>query len=170
LEDDAIPEFDYRVCLAPLLSLAVNVVAQVVALKATRGRFLRSVALGAAAGEVFFLALTLPNLQSGQGLPYILVVQPAYIAGALCYFAFASMNASSLRIRMLEELRAAGGKAPQSRILGSHDGRAVRLGRIERLVHSGILVKDGDFYRSGKTPLLHVAHGLDMLRRFLLGK
>jgi len=160
-------EFNFWVLLSPLLALAVNVVAQVIALKTVHGQFFLSVVIGAVVGEIFFLALGVPTLTTSTAVPYILVVQTAYLGASLCYFAFVGLNASSLRIRILEELRAAGGKAPQREILGSYDGQAVRRARMERMSRSGYLVKNGEIYYSGKKLLVYVAYFYDGLRKFL---
>jgi len=161
-------EFNVWVTLSPILALAVNVAAQIVASRTVCRRLLLSVLAGAAAGEVFFLALGLPTLTPDTRLPFILVVQPAYIAASLCYLVFLGLNASSLRIRMLEELRAAGGKAPLREIMGRYDGQTVRQARLKRMSRHGLLIQDGDVYRSGKSPLIYFAYFQDGLREFLL--
>lgn len=93
-----------------------------------------------------------------------------YLALAFCYFNFVNLTVASLRIRLLEGLREAGGSAPTGEILAGYNSRQVVATRLERLLAAGHLVeKKGRLY-SGRWPFLFVARVFDGLRWFILGR
>ena len=95
----------------------------------------------------------------------------AYLALAFGYFNFVNMNVASLRIRMLQELLACGGRMSKEQLLGCCGAREVAALRIARLVRGGHLLEEQGRFRSGKAArFLRLARIFDAARWIILGK
>ncbi|MGO9108221.1 MAG: hypothetical protein ACLP9L_03215 [Thermoguttaceae bacterium] len=92
-----------------------------------------------------------------------------YSGLAFGYFCFVNLNIASLRIRMLQELLAAGGSLPKDRLLACYNTEKVIALRISRLVRGRHLLQDQDRVYSGKRHFLFVSRVIDILRWIILG-
>lgn len=91
-----------------------------------------------------------------------------YLALAFGYFNFVNLTVASLRIRLLEDLLAAGGGKPADTVMAAYDSRQVVSLRLDRLVRGGHLVEKDGRLHSGRLPFLIVARIFDGLRLFIL--
>lgn len=94
----------------------------------------------------------------------------AYVALAFGYFNFVNLTVASLRIRLLEEIREAGGALSAETLTAAYSSREVVAVRIERLVQGGHLVEKGGRLHSGRLPFLLVARIFDGLRWGIIGR
>lgn len=158
------------ITLSPLISLFTNFLIQTIALKTIcKKGVISSVILGAIGGEIFFLFIVcFLDLRSGTLGKYIFLGQIAYLCTAFCYFAFINLNTTSVRIRILEELRSVGGQAPLKTIMDIYGSREIVKTRLNRMTFAGLLFEDNGRYYIGKKYPLLVARFMDSLRAFLL--
>ena len=102
------------------------------------------------------------------GFPLMNLV--AYLALAFCYFNFVNLGITSLRIRMLQEVLARGGRMSKANLLACYNtGRMVEL-RITRLIEGGHLVERNGRLQVGKGRFLLLARIFDALRRIVFGR
>lgn len=163
------------IVVAPVVGLIANCVAQVTLAKAfpARGPY-GSLATGILVGFVVSAAFTAGALQAGgyrmtDCIAFHVLNVCSYLALAFGYFNFVNLTIASLRIRLLGELKAAGGALDRSRLLESYDTRKVIDLRIDRLVRGGHLRETDGFYSIGKRRFLAVALVYDCLRRLVIG-
>jgi len=167
---------DALTALSPLLATAVNVVVQVVVLRASGGvRFRASLLTGFLAGGLALAALlwTVSCGACARDLAgHALLAGGAYAGLGFCYFAFLNLNQASLRIRMLKELHAAPGETlPLGDLLARYHAGHILDERLDRLLGSGQLVLRADRYYSGpRSEFLVLARFLNLLKRMLLGR
>jgi hypothetical protein len=150
--------------LSPVAGLAVNCFSQMVFVLSTRMSLLKSIVLSTITGEVGLVLISVPYLT----WKWFVVSQVAYLAASFCYFAFVNLNATSLRIRILEELRVMGGRASLRSLMTVYGGEDVLQARIDRLIRSGMLLRRGDRLYVAKHYPLYVARFMDALRNLLL--
>lgn len=150
--------------LSPVLGLCVNVLVQITLKMKTQMRLLQTVAIGYLCGQIAFLCLALPMLD----WVWCAIGIGAYMAASFCYFGFVNLNATSLRIRILEELRDAGGSMAVKELLEHYGGKAVLQARLQRLVRSQLLIRRGNTFFVGKKYPLYAARILDALRFLIL--
>jgi len=164
------------VALAPVIGLAVSGVVHVAAARLIRGRGpYPPLALGCLAGIAATLAITLTAcIREAAAVADTIALASlngvAALALAFCYFNFVNLTMASLRIRLLEEIRASGGAVSTKTLTGAYNSREVVAIRLRRLVEGGHLVeKDGRLHR-GRLPFLIVARIFDGLRWFIFGR
>lgn len=161
--------------MSPFIGLAAYCLSQVMAARSGRWKSpYSSLALGAFVGcalTVLVAAIAIHGMRS-QGLDvvgYASISVATYLALAFGYFNFVNLTVASLRIRLLEEILAAGRPVSRSRLLALYNSASVSAIRLLRLVQGGHLVeKDGRLF-VGKARFLVVARIFDVLRWFILG-
>lgn len=152
--------------LSPILGLCINVIVQILLNITTKMSLLRTVLLGFFCGQTAFMFIALPELK----ISWFIVANIAYIAASFCYFGFVNLSATSLRIRILEELSEAGGRLSVTKLLERYGGQAVFAARIQRLLQSKLLILRGNSLHVGKKYPLYAAKLLDALRSLILGR
>ena len=164
------------VVAAPVLGLASYCIAQIFVARLAPSRSpYHSLALGFVCGLLVVMAISgwgvgAMAISLSDGTGYLLLNALTYLALAFGYFNFVNLTVASLRIRLLEEIRASGGAVSTKTLTGAYNSREVVAIRLRRLVEGGHLVeKDGRLHR-GRLPFLIVARIFDGLRWFIFGR
>lgn len=161
--------------LAPIAALAVNVIAQVLAVRMGQGRhFLRAVAAGFVVGAVALLAAeTLFPVASEPREVWMIglfVNLPLYAGLSYCYFTFANLGQSSIRIRIYDEIERQPDGISAAQIAQEYDEAALMENRLQRLLESGDLVLREGRYFLGRARLVGIANVIFWIKRLILGK
>lgn len=164
------------VVAAPIIALGVYCIAQIaVARMSPGGSPYRSLAVGFLIGLLAVVvvaawaeSLMAVSLQDRVG--YFVLDLLAYLALAFGYFNFVNLTVASLRIRLLEELRDAGGILATSSLMSAYDSSQVVAIRLERLVRGRHLVEKDGRLHAGRLPFLIVARIFDCLHWFIIGR
>ena len=162
--------------LVPVVALAVNVAAQILFFRATRGtHFMRSIIGGCLAGlgalavlsvvKVSVVGLSFSELANG-----LLVDAPVYFALSYCYYNFVQLGQTSVRIRLYTEIAARPAGMASGDIARLYNEEALMQLRVERLVESGDIVQRGGRYFVGRRRLVWVARIIFAGKRLLLGR
>ena len=161
----------------PIAALALNVMVQITSFRIARGRhFLRSVALGFFAGAIALVIFQVLECRStgtrdNQLVESLLLVNlPIYTALAYCFFNFANLGQSSVRVRIYEEIASSPSGVPVSQITREYDDETILCMRLNRLLESGDLVEREGRLHIGRSRLITVAGVIFALKRFVLGK
>ena len=163
------------VVLTPVLGLAAYCLGQIAVARGMPGRgpyhslrigfVLGLVVVGAVAGwAAGRMEVTPADRVASLALDLL-----TYLALAFGYFNFVNLTVASLRIRLLEELLAAGGGKPADAVMAAYDSRQVVALRLDRLVRGGHLVEKDGRLHSGRLPFLIVARIFDGLHWFIIG-
>ena len=166
---------DFPIILAPVAALATNVISQVLVVRLQKGRhFLRSLATGFLIG-----ALTLAGLEilfqnaTGGAFSFwqsVAVNLPLYAGLSYCYFHFANLGQSSIRIRIYSEIAKESDGVGILHILTDYDENRLIQMRLQRLIESGdIKEKDGSYF-IGRARLVLIAKLIFAAKRFILGR
>jgi len=115
------------------------------------------------------VALTRLELPIADRLSLLGLSLVAYLALSFGYFNFVNMNLTSLRIRMLLELRDAGGDLSEERLASCYNTDQVIALRMARLIRGGHLVERDGRLTVGKRRFLFLARCFDVLRQVILG-
>jgi hypothetical protein len=167
---------DYLPLLTLVGAVATNVFAQIIAVRARRGRcFLRSIMEGFAIGFFTLLLLDLILFSSGavdrDGLLAVCFVDvPAYAALSYCYFTLAYLGQSSIRIRMYDEIASSRDGITVRDMSFRYDDVSLLEMRLQRLIESNDIVeRDGRFF-VGRARLVRIGRIIVATKRVLLGK
>lgn len=161
--------------LSPILGLAVNCVVHVVLARANGPSYpYRSIVRAGFTGLVVVIAVSssLPAPASetqADAAASILLSVVTYAALAFGYFSFVNLCLTSLRIRILQELRNAGGSLPAVTLQSLYGNDDLVVVRLQRLVTGGHLVQRNNVLYSAHSPFLVIARLFDFLRWFVLG-
>jgi hypothetical protein len=161
--------------IAPVAALAINVLGQIVIFRLQRGRhFLRSIALGfLLGGAALMIAQCLypPGPDPMEAWTKALLVNlPVYGALSYCFFNFANLGQSSIRIRIYARVRARPGGVSVSEIAQEYNEASLMEMRLQRLVESGDLVLRDGRYHLGRKRFVPIAHTIFWIKRLILGK
>ena len=166
----------FVVVAAPVIGLATACVAHLILARSLRGRGpYPPLVIGLGVGAVAAAACALGPL-TGKSTPIAdiaalqIVDGAAYLALAFGYFNFVNLTIASLRIRMLEEIRAADRPLGKADLLARYDTDTVVETRIERLVRGGHLVDRDGRLVTGRRTFLVVARLFEALRGAILGR
>jgi len=162
--------------LCPILALAVNVITQVLAFRATRGaHYFRSIVQGVLAG-LLFLAVFEALFEAGAGsfgglvATTLLVHAPTYLALSYCAYNFIQLGQTSIRIRMYAEIASQPSGVSVEEMKREYNDQAMMQARLRRLIESGdIIEKDGRYF-VGRRRLVVISDIIVAAKRFLLGK
>ena len=162
--------------LIPLLGLAIDVLSQLVLSRITRPaghvrkQFLSfGVGLAVAAGS---LLAALPGRRLGPAdlAGYLLLGILTYAFLGFCFFNVINLNVSSMRIRMVMEIRRQHPHPVPVAALRARYGMAEVLdARLRRLESGRQITRRGDRYYLRGGAVLRIAHFFSGLRSFLLG-
>jgi hypothetical protein len=161
--------------IAPVAALAINVLGQIVIFRLQRGRhFLRSIAMGfLLGGAALMIAQCLypPGSDPTEAWTKALLVNlPTYGALSYCFFNFANLGQSSIRIRIYAKVMARPGGVLVSEIAQEYNEASLMEMRLRRLVESGDLVLRDGRYRLGRKRFVPIAHTIFWIKRLILGK
>lgn len=164
------------VVLTPVFGLAAYCVAQIAIARTWCDRSpYHSLSLGFVCGLLAVCAaaawsLSRMDIALRDRVGYFVLDVLTYLALAFGYFNFVNLTVASLRIRLLEELLAAGGSLPRDQLLGCYNSRTVAELRLDRLVRGGHLEEHDGRLRVGKVRFLVVARIFDALHRLIIGR
>ena len=172
-----IDPIDHRplIVLAPVVGLAAYCASHVIAARIISGRSpYPALGVGALIGLATAVVVTLVACSRDavpliDTLALVIVNTVASLAFAFGYFNFVNLTVASLRIRILEELHAAGGGLPRSTLLDRYGTQSVADLRLERLLGGGHLVERNGRLHTGHLQFLLVARIFDSLRWLILG-
>ncbi len=166
----------YSSLLAPLISMGVNVIAQVLMVRARQGgKFLRSIIEGFGIGLIALIAMeSMPRGESGfatGGTALLFLVNiPMYGCLSYCYFGLANLGQSSIRIRIYAELASNSKGVSCIELLQRYDEDALMKLRIHRLLETGDLIERNGRYFVGRRRLVLLGNFMTALKVFMLGK
>lgn len=161
---------------APVIGLAAYCLAQILAARSMPGSSpYRSLKIGFVFGLI--VAITVGGWGVGRmtlspqdRTGYLMLTLLTYLALAFGYFNFVNLTVASLRIRLLEEIREAGGALAADSLKATYNSREVVALRLQRLIQGGHLVEKNGRLHSGRLPFLIVARIFDVLHRFIFGR
>lgn len=163
-------------CLVPLIALLANAISHIIFFRLTGGRSLMTSGIKALLAGLCLLLITdlwlankaQPDLNS---LPQILLVHfPIYFALSYCYYNFAQLGQTSLRVNLLRILLTRPDGIPVASLIKEHgDQQAIPL-RVKRLVTTGDLIHKEGVLTVGRSRLVRTGQILFGLKRFLLRK
>lgn len=168
--------FGYIHALVPLISLAVNVLSQVIIARYIPGwGLLNSLFSGFVSGAVFLCALecylfsALPK-SAGDSISVFIGNFIAYSSLGYCYFHFVNLGETARRIRIIRELYASRSGLSMREITGRYGAGEIIARRMSRLLKNGqIVLKDGA-YRIGRKDMLIVSRIIFAMKMILSGK
>jgi len=163
------------VVAAPVIGLATYCISQILIARIAPGRSpYHSLKLGFVCGLLGVTAIagwgvSRMAVAVQDRIGYLVLDMLTYLALAFGYFNFVNLTVASLRIRLLEEIRAAGGALPAESLKAVYNSREVVAIRLQRLVQGGHLVEKDGRLHSGRLPFLIVARIFDGLHWFIFG-
>ena len=166
---------DAAAALLPFAGLAVDVVVQVLVLRAG-ARFGRSLAAGFAAGAAAMAALLCLPAFAGCGGDsgregISLLVYGAYVGFGFGYFSFLNLNQASLRVRIMKELLAEGGSMAMDELLQRYNADHILDARLARLLEGRKIHQQRGVYLGGpRSEFLRLARLLDVLKLVTTGR
>lgn len=166
------PEWFYL--LSPIAALAVMVVVQAVVLRLRRGeQFFGSVVVGFVVGLLVVLALQAVLLlvfsRNLDRWVLALVANPAiFVMLAYCFYNFINLGHASIRIRIFKECDDRGGFITREELRAVYDDELIREARLQRLLESGDVVREGDRWKLVNPRLVTVAKMVFGLKNFVL--
>jgi len=161
--------------LLPFVGLGVNVLVQVLVLRASSGaRFRGSLVAGFAAGAAAMAALlALPAFdgvdpgRSGTAL----LAAGAYLGFGFGYFSFLNLNQASLRVRIMKELLTEGDSLSLADLLQRYNAEQILEARLSRLLEGGQIRRQREVFLSGpRADFLRLARLLDLLKLVVTGR
>jgi len=164
------------VVMAPVLGLAAYCLAQILIARSMPGRGpYYSLKLGFIGGLIAAMVVSgwgvgRMTISPQDRVGYVVLNLLTYLALAFGYFNFVNLTVASLRIRLLEEVREAGGALPADALKAAYNSGGVVAIRLERLVQGGHLVEKDGRLHVGKLPFLIVARIFDGLHWFIFGR
>ena len=169
-------DVSWLLVLAPVLGLTLDCLTHVAVcrMSSLRNQYqaLTAAFLAGLAGPTIatIAAMRLMNAALADTAAMLALNVLTYLALAFGYFNFVNVSIASLRIRMLAELRDAGGPLPRERLLADYNSEHVLALRLARLTRGGhLLEKDGRFYQGPAIKFLLLARVFDLLRWIVLG-
>lgn len=160
----------FFIVAAPLVGLAASMVAQVVVhLLLPRKPIVVSYAAGFLCGAIVSL-LTLSAFQVALGWADAVVCLLTFGGLNYCYSNFVNLNFTSLRIRLLKELMAAGGRESITEIARQYGSDAILQRRLARLVEWGQLCESGGRFTAIEGSFLRLAQFFTVLKKVALGR
>ena len=161
--------------IAPVAALAINVLEQIVVFRLQGGRhFLRSIALGFfLGGAALMIAQCIypPGPDRFEAWSKALLVNlPCYAALSYCFFNFANLGQSSIRVRIYAKVAARADGVSVLEIAREYNEAMLMEMRLQRLVESGDLVLRDGRYFLGRTRFVPIAKVIFWIKRLILGK
>jgi len=167
----------YLQLMIPIMSLAVNVVIQILRFRITPGRgLLKSVVEGFIGGLLYVLMIEIyiQRYLFPSPFPEFIFMTIAntiiYAACGYCYFHFINLGETARRIRVLRELYECDGALSMQEILQRYHAKEIvekRLGRLLR--NNQVMYRDGRYYTK-KSVMMVIAHIIVVLKWILLGR
>ena len=160
----------------PIISLMVNVIVQITALRRIVSLgLLKSIYVGFLAGATCVLVVDsliffyLP-IFFADWVFNIITNLIIYSALGYCYFHFINLGETARRIRILREIYDSGGSLSIDEILEKYNAKEIREKRLSRLLNNQqIVYKDGRYF-IGNPTFLFIARAIVIMKLILLGK
>jgi hypothetical protein len=161
--------------IAPVAALAINVLGQIIVFRLQGGRhFLRSIALGfLLGGAALMIAQCVwpPDPNPIEAWSKALLVNlPCYAALSYCFFNFANLGQSSIRVRIYAKVAARSDGVSVLEIAREYNEAMLMEMRLQRLVESGDLVLRDGRYFLGRQRFVPIAKVIFLIKRLILGK
>jgi hypothetical protein len=99
-----------------------------------------------------------------------LVNAPIYFCLSYCFFNFANLGQSSIRIRIYSKILESPQGARIETILEEYNETDLAKTRLQRLFESGDLISNGTECHIGRRRLVKIGAPIFFLKKFLLGK
>ena len=155
---------------SPLLGLAGSVPVQVVAhWLMPRKPIVLSYAAGFLCGVFLSLVSLFAFRPSANGADVVICLL-SFGGLNYCYSNFVNLNFTSLRIRLLKELRGSGGRESLERIASKYGSEAILKRRLARLVEWGQLEDENGSFTAKNGSFLALAHLFTVLKKLILGR
>jgi hypothetical protein len=164
------------VVIAPLAGLALYCGSHLlVSRRMDRRRPYRPLTIGflvgfAGAWAVTGGALATMQIARADALALLSLNSLGYLALAFGYFNFVNLNITSLRIRVLHEMREAGGALSRSDLLAHYDSDQMINLRLQRLIEGGHLREAEGRLFIGRHRFLLTARCFQLWRWIIVGK
>jgi hypothetical protein len=161
--------------IAPVAALAVNVLGEIVVFRLQGGRhFLRSIVLGFLLGGVALVVAQCiypPDSEPFEAWAKALLVNlPCYAALSYCFFNFANLGQSSIRVRIYARVAARADGVSVAEIARDYNEAMLIEMRVQRLMESGdLLLRDGRYFL-GRNRFVPIARLIFGIKRLILGK
>ena len=156
--------------LAPLFSLAINVIAQIIVAHLV-SRILPAILSGFVCGFVANLSLmgSLFAVSRMNFLEDMCISLLTYLALSFCFFAFLNLNTTSVRVRIVRELlRQKEGGLSTDTLMSRYSPQEFMKRRMKRLEESGqIIMRDGKWVLRSRRLLVFVVVS-SALRRLII--
>ena len=135
--------------------------------------YVRSVCLAFAAGLAVVIGLELATLgarHSGAADRLILAVGDLALYACLAYLFFYVVNTgeSSIRVRILREIAEARDGISEQALLQAYNERVILVGRLQRLLQGGRVIRHGDRYFLQARGMVLMAWFFQVLKQILL--
>jgi hypothetical protein len=162
--------------LVPYFALAVNALAFLCHSRiAVNARFLSRISIGFTFGSVVLvgfqvLSLTKPSLFTDRNAWVVAREWITYAPLAFCFYCFAQLGESSVRVRIFSELINNPKGLKKEDITRIYNEKAMIQFRIDRLTHSGDLKCDQGVFTIGRMRLVLVSTIIFGLKRLFLQK
>jgi hypothetical protein len=165
----------WTITIAPLAGLVFAVLTQIAAVHVSRGKVGASIIIGIIAGlAVTIAAIALgraeaPGATGGFVDAWLLGIA-TYLALAFGFWAFLNLNITSIRIRLLRQLRRAGGHMPLSDMAVFYTPAERLRRRLERLEKGGQIRCEDGRWRLRSWQVLAIARCVEAWRSFILSR
>jgi len=162
--------------LAPVFALGCNVMVQIIRFRLARGtHFIESIISGFLAGLVALALLEITRYTlSGAGCHVeddaLFIHVPTYIALSYCFYNFAQLGQTSIRIRLYVEIAEAEQGLGVSEINRLYNDESLMKARFARLIESRDIVERQGRFVIGRRRLLPVAKIIFAAKTLLLGR
>lgn len=159
----------WLVLAAPIFALALNCVGFLVLRRALASSLSASVSGGLGIGLIAIATVALESLRNAEidHAEWLICQIGTYLALSFCFWAFLSLNVTSLRVRVMRELLQSGGSAALQDVLAAYSDLERLQRRLTRLKDGRqIELVDGN-WRLRSSLALHVARCIDLMRTIM---
>jgi hypothetical protein len=166
----------YICLLVPVIALGCNVIAQIIRFRLSRGtHFIGSVITGFIVGIVALGAMEVARyaLAGAMGLvadEAIFIHLPVYAALSYCFYNFAQLGQTSIRIRLYAEIAEKEQGLEVADIARLYNDESLMKARFDRLLESRDIVEQKGRFLIGRRRLLPVARIIFAAKTLLLGR
>ncbi len=166
---------DKAILLLPIGAVSINVLAQLCSYRFANLSYMRSVFFGFALGMTVLwlgtVGIYAAGLRSGfETLFFIVGDMGIYIGLGYVFFNFINIGESSIRVRILRELKTAGGQMPEATLLARYNDYEILNLRLGRLRSNGsVAIHDGRLTVTSQV-LLVLAAIMRTMKQLLLNR
>ena len=159
----------------PILAMLANVVCQILLVRMRKGLgFMRSIVEGGMIGGALLAALEICLIAGPRGLfelpLFLLINAPTYCGLAYCYFCFATLGNTSIRIRLYAEVSGNPAGISEEAFKKEYNEAALMQLRVDRLVGGGDIIDRDGRYFTGKARLVRIAGIMRAIKVIFIGR